>query len=171
MSDTRKRIAAHVSESPGVHFRGLVRALDLAPGQVQYHLRRLERSDRVAATAVRGRTHYFPPEVDPAERTAIALCRRETARDVVALLAARGPTAPATVADDLDVARSTLEHHLDGLVGADLVRKDYDSQGRVTLSIDDEARAAAALDAVRPTLPERLVDRFTRLVDRLLEEA
>ena len=170
MSDTRERIAAHVREAPGVHFRGVVRALDLAPGQVQYHLRRLERADRVVETAVRGRTHYFPPEVDPTDRRAIALLRRETARDVVTHLATAGPSSPDEVATALDIARSTLEHHLEGLVAEDLVRKEYDSRGRVTLTVGDEARVARGLSSVRPTLPERLVDRFTRLVDDLLEE-
>jgi predicted transcriptional regulator len=167
----RDRIASQVRESPGVHFSGLVRSLDLAPGQVQYHLRRLEADGRVAGTAIRGRTHYFAPEVDEPARRAIGLLRRETARDVVVLLATRGPTRPAAVTDDLDVARSTLEHHLSGLAAADLVRKEYDEHGRVTLALGDEALVARGLAAVRPTLPERLVDRFTRLVDDLLEDA
>ena len=170
MSETRERIADRISETPGVHFRGLVRDLDLAPGQVQYHLRRLEANDRVEPTTVRGRTHYFPPETEPTRRRAVALLRRETARDAVAVLARSGPTPPAEVADELDVARSTLEHHLEALVAEDVVRKDYDSRGRVTLALADEERAARALAAVEPTLPERLVDRFTRLIDGLLEE-
>ncbi|MEF8776673.1 MAG: ArsR family transcriptional regulator [Haloarculaceae archaeon] len=170
MNETRERIDARIREAPGVHFRGLVRDLDLAPGQVQYHLRRLEASDRVASTTVRGRTHYFPPEVDPTQRRAVALLRRETARDAVAVLASQGPTPPAEVAETIDVARSTLEHHLEGLVAEALVRKEYDSRGRVTLLLADEERVARAIASVRPTLPERLVDRFTRLVDNLLED-
>ncbi len=171
MSDTRERIVERVRAEPGIHFRGLVRALDLAPGQVQYHIRRLERRERLAAAGVRGRTHYFPPSVDPAERRAVALLRRETARDVVAALASGGPRAPGPLASDLGVARSTLEHHLAGLVAEDLVRKEYDSRGRVTLALANEARVARALQTVTPSLPERLVDRFTRLVDGLLAEA
>lgn len=165
---TRELIDERVRESPGVHFSRLVRDLDLATGQVQYHLRRLEQRGRVVAADVRGRTHYFPPSVDPADRRAIALLRRETARDVLATVVERGTSTPAAVADDLEVARSTLEYHLDGLVAEDLVRKAYDADGRVTLHPGDRDRVARALAAVSPTLPERLVDRFARLVDRLL---
>jgi predicted transcriptional regulator len=167
----RDRIASLVRESPGVHFRGLVRSLDLAPGQVQYHVRHLQDDGRVASTSVRGRTHYFEPSIDEQTRRAVALLRRETARDVVVLLAAQGPASPTAVTDDLDIARSTLEHHLSGLVAADLVRKAYDERGRVTLALGDEALVARGLSGVRLTLPERLVDRFTRLIDDLLEDA
>lgn len=108
MTETRERIAARVREAPGVHFRGLVRDLDLAPGQVQYHLRRLGANDRVSSATVRGRTHYFPPEADATRRRAVALLRRETARDAVALLANQGPIPPGALADELGVARSSL---------------------------------------------------------------
>ena len=170
MSDTRQRIAAHVQRAPGVHFRGLARALDLAPGQVQYHVRRLQRADRLVAEDVSGRTHYFPPEVAADRRRRLALLRRETARDVVVVLAERGPAAPDDVAAELDIARSTLEWHLEGLTEADLVAKTYDERGRVTLSLVEEERVADLLSTIQPGLPDRLVDRFTRLVDQLLAE-
>ncbi|MGM0397617.1 MAG: winged helix-turn-helix transcriptional regulator, partial [Halobacteriota archaeon] len=38
MVETRTRIAEAVRTQPGIHFNGLVRSLDLATGQVQYHL-------------------------------------------------------------------------------------------------------------------------------------
>lgn len=170
MSETRERIAREIRRSPGIHFRGLVRGLDLAPGQVQYHLRRLRATDRVVGEEVGGRTHFFEPDVDPRERRQLATLRRETARDVVAHLAEAGPSSPGTVAGALDIARSTLEFHLDRLVAADLVEKTYDARGHVTLGLRDEERVARCLAAIQPSLPERLTDRFARLVDRLLAE-
>ncbi len=168
MNETRERIADHIVADPGVHFSELVRALDLAPGQVQYHLHRLD--DRVVATDLFGRTHYFPPEYDERDRRTLAVLRRETARDVVVSLLRRGPTAPATVADDLDIARSTLEWHLDRLVAEGIVRKSRDERNRVTLVLADPDRTAQYLDAVEPSLPDRLVDRFDRLLDDLIQE-
>ncbi|MEF8853488.1 MAG: hypothetical protein V5A44_11925 [Haloarculaceae archaeon] len=72
--------------------------------------------------------------------------------------------------DDLDVARSTLEWHLDRLVAEDVVRKSRDERGRVTLALADLDRTARYLAAVDPSLPDRLVDRFDRLLDALLPE-
>jgi len=170
VSETRERIRAHAAANPGVHFRALVRDLDLATGQVQYHLRRLRRADRLVGEEVDGRTHYFDPAVDPTERRQLAVCRRETARDVLLVLAEDAPARPADVADAVGVARSTLEYHLDRLVAADLVEKRRDEAGRVCLALTDDALVARRLESVTPTAPERLVDRFTRLADGLLEE-
>ena len=170
MSETRSRIERRIDADPGVHFNELVRALDLAPGQVQYHVARLLDDDRLDREELYGRTHYFPPDTDEWERGALSLCRRETARDVLAALIVAGPQRPAAVAEDLGVARSTLEWHLDHLVEQGVVRKERDERGRVTLVLARPTETARLLDAVSPSLPERMIDRFTRLVDDLLAE-
>lgn len=168
MNATRERVAAHVREDPGVHFNALVRALDVAPGQAQHHLRRLVADGRVAEAALYGRTHYYPPEYDDWERRALALLRRETAAGVVAHLLEHGERRPATVAEDVGIARSTLSWHVSRLVEAGVVEKRRD--GALTLALARPEATLCLLDAADPTLPERLVDRFTRLVDALLTE-
>jgi predicted transcriptional regulator len=166
---TRRRIARRVGDQTGVHFNDLVRALDLAPGQVQYHLKRLIGADRVVAADLFGKTHYYPPEFDAWERGALALLHRETTADVVAELLAAGPARPADVAERVGIARSTLSWHVGRLVDAGVVEKRRDGN-RVTLALADPERTARLLDRADPSLPERLVDRFTRLVDSLLAE-
>jgi predicted transcriptional regulator len=164
---TRDRVGERVRADPGVHFNELVRALDLAPGQVQYHLRRLE---WVVAEEHYGRTHYYPPEYDTEERRALALLRRETSADVVALLLAEAPLPATEVADRVGIARSTLSWHLDRLTEAGLVAEERDHRTRVVCSLVDPERTARLLRRAEPSTPERLVDRFTRLVDSLLAE-
>jgi len=168
MATVRERVHEHVEANPGVHFTALKDELDIATGQAQYHLRRLSRADRVVGEEVSGRTHYFDPALDPPERRRIALFRRETARDAVVELLDR-PAPPDAVAEAVGVARSTLEHHLDGLVAAGVVEKRRDSRGRVTLALTDPEATARSLRRIEPSLPDRLLDRFTRLVDALLE--
>ncbi|MFB6160048.1 MAG: winged helix-turn-helix transcriptional regulator [Haloferacaceae archaeon] len=170
MSHHRERIRERVATHPGEHFNALTRALDLAPGQVQYHLKTLRREGQVVEERLYGRTHYYTPEYDAWERGAIAVLRRETARDVLLYLLEEGPSSPATVADALDVARSTLEWHLDHLTDQGLVEKRRDDRNRVTLAVPRPAEAVRLLDEITPSLSDRLVDRFTRLVDRFLAE-
>jgi predicted transcriptional regulator len=166
MSETRDRIEAFVADNPGIHFSELVRRLDVARGQIQYHLRR---TDSVVSTDFSGRTHYFPPKYDERERERIAALRRETASDATAVLLRRGPSGPETVADHIGVARSTLEWHLDHLEAADLVEKRRDDRGRVTLALVDPEETLSLLETVDPGIAVRLVDRFARLLDGLLE--
>ncbi|WP_247002238.1 winged helix-turn-helix transcriptional regulator [Halosolutus gelatinilyticus] len=169
MTETRRRIRDRIHANAGIHFNELVRESEFAPGQIQYHVRRLLEDDELVRSEHYGRTHYYPPGYDDWERAALALFRRETAREIVVYLIENESVAPATVADDLGIARSTLEYHLDRLVAHDIVEKRYDDRDRVSLALAAPERTAPLLSIVEPTVPDRLIDRFTRLVDDLLE--
>ncbi|ELZ18502.1 ArsR family transcriptional regulator [Haloterrigena salina JCM 13891] len=171
MSETRRQIRAHVRANAGIHFNELVRESTYAPGQIQYHVRRLIDADELVREELYGQTHYYPPQYDEWERAALALFRRETTREIVLFLIEHGSCRPAAVADELDIARSTLEYHLDNLVECDIVEKEYGERNRVTLSLSRPDRTAPLLSEISPTVPDRLVDRFTRLVDGLLENS
>lgn len=170
MSEPRRRLVRAIADAPGVHFNELGRRLDLAPGQVQHHLRRLVRDGTVVREPLYGRTHYYPPEYDPVERAWIALLQRETARDVLVTLLEEGPSPPGSIADRLELARSTLEWHLGHLVEQGLVEKRHDDRNRITLAATDPAESVRLLAEIEPSHAERLVDRFERLVDRFLAE-
>lgn len=170
-TNTRRRIRSHVEGNAGVHFNELVRESAFAPGQVQYHVRRLIDDGRLVREEFYGRTHYYPPECDEWERAALALFRRETSREIVVHLLEREPTTPSETSDALGVARSTLEYHLDRLEAHGVVEKRYDDRRRVTLRLARPERTVRLLTTVTPTVPDRLVDRFSRLVDDLFEGA
>ncbi|MFB6081749.1 MAG: winged helix-turn-helix transcriptional regulator [Halanaeroarchaeum sp.] len=170
MVDTRTRIAEQVRSRPGIHFNGLVRSLDLATGQVQYHLQRLLADEDVVKAELYGRTHYFPDTFDDWERRTLALLRRETTRDVVAVLFESGAVRPNDLVEELDLARSTLEWHIGHLVEQDVAVKRYNARNQVTIEL---ARPEETVELVReadPSLLGKMVSRFTRLVDRMLAE-
>lgn len=169
MSGVRSAIARRIDEEPGIHFNEIVRTLDLAPGQVQHHLRQLTGEEAVVEESLYGRTHYYPPEFDDWERSALALARRETTRDVLLYLLREGEARPTEVTDALGIARSTLAYHVDRLVEADLVEKRRGRGNSVTLVPTHPEETARLLGAVYPSLPRRMTDRFERLVDGLLE--
>jgi len=165
MTDVRRRVRDHVRDNPGVHFNELVRELNIATGQAQYHLRRLGRNDEVVAERISGRTHYFDPEYDAWERRVLSLYRRETARELITHLLEDGPTSASTLADRLDLARSTVSWHVDTLEDAGIVERSYDDRGRVEVVLTRPEETVAFLRAVTPSLSDRLVDRFMRFVD------
>jgi predicted transcriptional regulator len=168
MSETRKDIRSQIRRNPGIHFNKLTRTLDLAPGQVQYHLNRLIRGNEIVEERLYGQTHYYTTDYGDWERGVLAVLRRETARDILVYLMTNGPSSPNTVADGVTIARSTLEWHLDRLLEQDLVEKERDQQNHVTLVISHPEETARMLRLVKPSVADRLVDRFTRLVDGLL---
>lgn len=169
MTTTRTSIVDAIDARPGIHFSELARRLDLAPGQLQYHLRQLEADDAVVKDQFSGQTHYYPAGYDDWERRALAVLRRETAGEIVARLLEDEPLRPGALTADLDIARSTLEWHLDRLVTVGLVEKRRHDGRVILLAAAPEATVQLLYDA-DPTLADRLLDRYTRLLDRFLEE-
>lgn len=168
--DTRTRIRACVEAHPGVHFNGLIRRLDVATGQLQYHLRHLVDHDVLVCETYYGQTHYYPPETNPSHRGILALARRETSREILFDLLEHGPARPADVADRLGIARSTLQWHLDRLVEQGVVGKRTDTHNRLTLVVARRDETLHLLETIEPSLSERMVDRFERLFDSFVAE-
>lgn len=168
MNDTCQRIHDHIDAHPGVHFNDIVRTLNIAPGQVQYHVRELL-DDEIVLERIYGRTHYYPPGYDEWERGVLALFRRETAREILLYLLEHGPTSPTTIPADLDIARSTLEWHLDHFIAQDVIEKQPNAENRVTLALVQPERTVELLQEIQPSTPDRFVDRFIRLTDRMLD--
>jgi len=169
MTDTRRRVRSHIESNPGVHFNAVSRNLGIATGQTQYHLRRLLRADRLDSAEICGRTHYYPDGYSTREQAAIALLRRETTRELVMLLLDRGRTTPAMLTEELGIARSTVEWHLSNLAEYDLVEKEYEGRN-VSVRPTRPELLRRTLVEIDPSLPDRLVDRFSRLVDSMFEQ-
>jgi predicted transcriptional regulator len=165
MTDVRQQVFEHVDAHPGVHYSGLVRELDIAAGQAQYHLRRLLDARRLHVEKIQGRTHYFTDGYDDWERRTIALLRRETTRQVIVYALDSDGVSAMELADELDLARSTVSWHLSTLVEADVAEKYYDSKARAHLRLIRPSETRELLEEVTPSLSDRLVDRFTRLID------
>jgi DNA-binding MarR family transcriptional regulator len=170
VSESREQVERYVRARPGVHFSAIVDGLDQATGQVQHHAARLVRAGRLERETLYGRTHFYPAGYDERERTVIALLRRETTGDLVHRLLSESGRRPAELASDLDVARSTVEYHLDRLVDHDLVEKRRGADGRVTVHLTRPRETGRLFAEVEPGTFARLVDRFERLTDRLLDE-
>ncbi|MDZ7746578.1 MAG: winged helix-turn-helix domain-containing protein [Halobacteriales archaeon] len=107
MTSTRDRIDDRIRADPGIHVNALVRELILAPGRYST----ISADWTLWVTNSSGGTHYYPPDYDAWERAALALLRRETAAEIVAVLLADGPLTASETADRVDIADSTLSWH------------------------------------------------------------
>jgi predicted transcriptional regulator len=165
MSTVTEQVRSHVETKPGVHFNALSADLDIATGQAQYHLRKLRRAGDIIAEEIQGKTHYYSREYDPWERRVLAFARRETARTILLHLLESGTLSADELSDRLGVARSTVSWHVSALAEAGILEKSYGERGRVIVALTDPDETRQLLAAVRPSLADRLIDRFTRLVD------
>ena len=168
MADSYADLVAQVNESPGMHFNELVRRLGVAPDTLHRLQEEAEAAESIVVDEHYGKTHFYPVEVSPENRRVLALLRRETSREILACLLEEAPTTPTTVADRVDIARSTLEWHLDRLIDAELVEKRREGR-RVILVVSGVDRVKGLLADIEPQLSDRVLDRATRLFDQIFE--
>lgn len=173
MSAVRGDIQEFIRNEPGIHFNGLRRGLSLATGQVQYHTRVLEREEQIVREELAGRTHFFLPTYGTWDRQTIALLRRETTREIIIYLLKHESAHPEAISERFSLARSTVEWHLSNLfeneIAVKRVNQDATGEHRVRVELTDPQTTYRLLREIEPGRTDRLVDRFIRITDNLLE--
>lgn len=126
---TRRRIRALVEEEPGRHFNALRTRLDLSRGQLEHHLRLLLDADLLVETSTTGyRCFFLPGDLDPGLERAAAGLRSLTARCLIQTISDTGGRSLLALAEEVDVAVSTVAYHVDRLEARGLVRRERAGQ-------------------------------------------
>lgn len=160
------RLLVHetVRRYPGIHVRGLERALKVSAPLVQYHLRRLEEEGFVESHEQGGYVRYYPTgktetiRVTEKDLPLVGLLREEVPLHVVLLLLDHGPQTHAQLVERLGMAKSTVSYHLAKLADLGVVERE---PATTRLRLRDRDRIHALLLAYRPT-PD-LLDAFAKL--------
>jgi predicted transcriptional regulator len=123
-SDARETIAGYLAATPGAHFSKIRDDLELATGETQHHLKRLERQGTVESHRDGDYRRYFSArEFDDFERTALGYLRRETPRGMVIALLRNGDMTASDLASELGVSRPTVSKHAADLDDAGLLSR------------------------------------------------
>ena len=162
--ESRRTIYEYVSQTPGMHLRGVARGLSLPLGTALYHLDCLAKAGLVAVRFDGRYKRYFAVGVDRREKDYISVMHRTVPRRILqALVDAPGSTQRA-LAQRVAVSRSTLSFHLTWLVRQGLVScEDRRPENRYAVVEVDLARKvlseqAHLFDADTPTTAVGAVD-------------
>jgi predicted transcriptional regulator len=121
-SEPRARITAYVRRVPGAHFSKVRDDLELATGETQHHLRRLESDGVVVSDRDGDYRRVFPANRFSAfERVALGYLRRDTPRGMLIELLRTPDATGAEIARSLDVSQPTISAAADALSGAGLL--------------------------------------------------
>jgi len=129
---TRHRILAYVASHPGTHLRQLCRELGLAVGDVQYHIRRLERDGTITSTR-RGFYKFFYPSTLFGERQKdiLSILALDTPRELLLAIVESPGSSQEELAHAVGVSQPTASWHLRRLVELGIVLREQ--RGRSTI--------------------------------------
>lgn len=162
--DNRKRVYDAVRRYPGIHIRGVERALGLSSPLVQYHLRKLEEEGYVEAHEQGGYRRFYPTSKGKSaalvreDLPLVGLLREEVPLHIVLLLLDRGPLTHTQLVQELNIAKSTVSYHLAKLAAANVLTRE---PGTPKLRLVERDQVYRLLLTYQPT-PD-LLDAFADL--------
>ncbi|WP_423745429.1 metalloregulator ArsR/SmtB family transcription factor (plasmid) [Haladaptatus sp. SPP-AMP-3] len=163
--ESRRVIFGEIRETPGIHFRELLRRHEYAQGTIQYHLRWLEDEGLVESSDDGNFTRYYPAHsFEAADKSTMNALRRTYSRRIIALLASEERLSTAALSERVGKSRSTVSWHLSRLHEEEIVEKERD--GRTVLySLRDPEQVMRLYATYQASFRDRLLDKVLDLWD------
>jgi predicted transcriptional regulator len=158
--ETRREIFELISEFPGLHFREILRRLDISSGNLNYQLSYLNKHEIIATISDGNlKRYYIMGKVKGKEKRILACLRNETSRGLVLFLLLNPNSQFNEIAHNFDLAPSKLAYHLKKLVVKDIIEKT--KRGRTTIyKAKDEEIIANVLITFKPSFIDSIVENF-----------
>jgi predicted transcriptional regulator len=162
LSITRKRICDVIFKYPGIHFRGIQRKTNLAVGCLKYNLDMLEKSRAIVSEKCGRNLRYYPPSVNGDNRRLLGILRLKSNRRILVYLLAHPSARFAELAEELNIAGSTLSWHLRRLEQEGVVSSARNGNESV-YSVINEAEIKKLLTSYKESFLDGWVDGFISL--------
>ena len=158
--DTRRAIFELIVEYPGLHFREIVRRINMSPSNVEYHLRHLVKHDvLVVVEDGRLKRFYVKGKISHEDKKILSVLRKEIPRGIVLFLLLEPGSDTAQIHEMFNLSASQLSYYLRKLQDKDIIYK-QEAGGRGSYFVRDEEHVASVLIAFRPSFMDTLVDAF-----------
>lgn len=131
-NDNRRNIIELILNEPGIHFNSLLRKINIATGQLQWHLNVLVNFEIITQKKVDNFLLFFASIVeDPSGQDQLFLIKSKTALNVFTIIEKNPGITLSEIAKDLNKSKSSIKYNIDKLRKKKLVI--YQQQGRKQL--------------------------------------
>jgi predicted transcriptional regulator len=160
-------IIQYITNNPGQHYNNILRALNIAPGTLQYHLNRMERSNDIIVVRKKYFTRYFPISMEnPVDQKIMVLLRQNIPRKLLIILLEESEKTGHELTDLLNVTKSTLSYYMRHLEKLEVLNIDVKGREKI-YSLKDQTRIAELLSKHKKSFGDDMVDRFVEVWVRI----
>lgn len=160
--DPRQRsILEYISSHPGTHLRDICRGLGVAMGDVQYHVRRLERDGRITS-ARRGLYKFFYPAnlFGEKQRDVLSVLSLDRPRELLLNIIEHPESSQEALARVTGVSQPTVSWHLKRLVDLKIVDRRQDGRSVTYCVVGGGSEIATFIREYHPTVWEKWSSRL-----------
>ncbi len=155
--ERRNEILNLITKKPGITFRGLARELGIGIGDLQYHLRKLEKEGAVFSRKIGKRRYIFPKGFEEEAQRLIIAISTESRRRILLLLM-NGPLSQKEISEALGLSQPTVSYHVGELQKLGIITAEGRGRSVIySLNYDPETIARIIME-YRPSVWEGLAD-------------
>jgi predicted transcriptional regulator len=123
--EVRKGIFQYISLNPGVHFREIQRALQIAIGALDYHLKFLEKNEVIAVKDEGHYRRYYPRnKFDTKSKSILSFLRQEIPRGIILFLIENKKCTHSKILSNFSISGATLSYHLKRMQAEGLLKSE-----------------------------------------------
>lgn len=137
--DVKLLIMIQIRETPGIRYRELLRLTGLSNGALEYHLRILEKNDRIKVDRLKGkRARYYSIDISADESHILGFTRNNVSRQIVTFILEHELCTFGEILEHTKKAPSTLSWHLKRLSKAAIISVTYGKNRQLYQVLDSK---------------------------------
>ncbi|MGC8672873.1 MAG: winged helix-turn-helix transcriptional regulator [Thermoplasmata archaeon] len=120
--EKRKKIYELIRKNPGLHFRELLRLLDMNVGDLQYNLSVLEKESLIVGKDEFGYRRYYPNQMEfPEEKKVLPFLRQPVQRKIIIEILMKEKATLNEVSQDLGIKNQTVLYHIKKMLKSGMI--------------------------------------------------
>jgi len=149
-----------IKKNPGLHFRELLRLLDVNVGDLQYNLSVLEKENIIVGKEEMGYKRYYPnPMEHPEEKKILPFLRQPVQRKILIEILIRGKVTLLELSDELKIKNQTILYHIKKMQNSGIIMLEKDGK-TVFYSLKNPDLVTKTIIRYRESLSDKIVEKF-----------
>ena len=157
--DARKKIYSAIERFPGIHFRELGRETGMRTGNLEYHLRYLEKAKLIQSHKTKGSKRFYSKELDGQELKLLGVLRQKTFRTILIKLLQDPGINHKKLVGYLGISPSSVTWYMNQLIEKNLVQPSKHGREKKYV-VKNKEEIVKLLIVYQESFLDKLVDRF-----------
>ncbi|MEM1724701.1 MAG: winged helix-turn-helix transcriptional regulator [Thermoplasmata archaeon] len=162
----RKLIYEVIENNPGIHFRELLRKLNLNVGDLQYHLDVLEKQYLIISKEESGYKRYYPRVMEkPEEKKYLPFLRQSIPRKIIIIILENDSADIEMIENETKLNRNTIFYHIKKMLNNGIINK-IEKEGKIIYSVNNSEEVARTIIKYKESFQDKVVDKFIEFWER-----
>jgi len=158
--EKRKKIYDLIRKNPGLHFRELLRMLNMNVGDLQYNLSVLEKESLIVGKDESGYRRYYPNPMEfPEEKKILPFLRQPVQRKIIVEILFKGKTTLIEISENLNIKSQTAFYHIKKMLKSEIIIQEKDGKNTY-YTVKNPELVARTLVRYREGFSDKLVEKF-----------